>query len=353
MGLQLENAESKKFQGAWRLEMGGIDESEGKDEGAAAYFRARSRLEYHLAPWLRLYGVPRIQFYSSRIQQRFDDDPYQNGIYAEDAYASLEPVKWAQLHVGAIGQKFLDDPILISQRRAFPGAQFSIATPTDAVRLVGVAQYLIPTSYSLNAEREDKEPLPSFQTQSVHLEYKVLDFKGSGMVGHYMWTQLPDKVAFESAIVGNTVPNAEVAPGARFAYGFNGIFWGEDFCWCSSRSIQFELDYMGEHNSAAPGDSADAQLIKIGPRFVMGDRELEIFYYNYFIESDATVAVYGRESMGYTNRIGDAIEAKYILKDKGFNIQGRWNNARTLQDKDTQKTLTGFYLGVETDYAPF
>jgi hypothetical protein len=196
--------------------------------------------------------------------------------------------------------------------------------------------------------------LPSFQTQSLHARGTHQGgYEWSALLGHYTWAGLPDKVAFQSAVVGNTVPGGEVAPGSKLAYGFDGYFYGLKGCVCGDRRVGLAAGFQRLHNASAPGDSADGQSWSLGPRFVFGQRELELTYTNYFIESDATVAVYSPSSAGYTNRIGDALDMALHFKDQGFTVKGRWVNARTLANKDSQQTMTEFYLGVETDYAPF
>ena len=80
---------------------------------------------------------------------------------------------------------------------------------------------------------------------------------------------------------------------------------------------------------------------------------LDLRLRRYFIESDVTVASYNRGMLGHTNRLGDNVEFKLDFKEAKFAIVGEWDNAQTLLDRPLQKTVTQYYLGVETHYAPF
>lgn len=340
----------------WRGKMGGESVSEGKDVGVAASFSFGLRVDRQFAPWMRVHLAPNLQLYSSRLQERYDNDNYQNRLHLDSGFIAFQPTSFLEARVGAFDQReFLNLPILISQYRTFPGLQEIAFGNWSDVEIKLVAQQLVPTSNSLNTEREDKEALPSFQTQSLHLKKYFGGSSLSGMVGHYSWSRLPDKVAYQSALAGNTVDNGEAAPGARLAYEFDGYFWGLEYCLCGDGPLKWDLAISGEHNSKAPGPAADAQMWSIGPKWTMGAGEIGLRYYNYFVESDATVGLYTRSSLGYANRVGDVLELTFAPQDLGFKVVGQYTNARTLIDRssDNQQTLTQIWLGVETEYAPF
>ncbi len=341
-----------KWRAEWEMFLGGNSFSEGKDEGLGALVYFKSNFEYQFAPWLKAKIRPRIDLYAGRAQERYDNDTYRNRIRLIEGYLAVQPVEGLELRAGAINQGFLKSPMLMSSHRGFPGLQQILSSQWGTFKAQLIAQQVVPTSYSLNTDREEKEGLPSFATQSLHLSASYNWLEGSLSAGRFAFNNMPSKVAFESAISGNHV-EGEVAPGARFKTGFEGWFGGIEVCACFDSPIQFVGEFQRLTNLKAPSVDADAQSWGFGPRFILGEHEIEIRYRQYFIESDATVGVYNRSFMGNTNRMGENIEFKIDFKDRKFALVGEWINARVIRDNATQKTMTVYYFGVETPYAPF
>lgn len=349
----LEPTPKRPLTGEWKFGIGGTTYAEDRDEGAAAELVFGAKFDYHFNKILYAHVEPEAVLYSGRLQERYDNDAYSSRIGLVDGFVGLKPIPFVEGRAGAINQGFLRNPLLISKHRAFPGAQEIVMSDTKPVNVKLVAQQLIPTSYSLNFERSEKEPLPSFQTQSLHLhgEHDEVDWEVS--TGHYSWARLPDKIAFESARAGNSVEGGEAAPGARFKYAFDGVF---AHAWTrigKRQPVSLNLEYTRNRNLRAPGEAADAQMFAIGPIVRLGDTELSLQYGRYFIESDSTVARYLPGSLGYANRMGDRVEAELHFKNEKFRIKGHWTNALTVANRPEQQTMTEVYLGVETDYAPF
>ena len=117
--------------------------------------------------------------------------------------------------------------------------------------------------------------------------------------------------------------------------------------------LQVVGEFQRVHNDQALAGLGNAQMWGIGPRFVFGERTFEIRYRRYFSEKDSTVAIYSRSFLGNNNRMGDNIEFKFDFRDLKFAVVGEWVNAQPIRDNDLQLTMTAFYLGVETHYAPF
>ncbi|NJL24153.1 MAG: hypothetical protein HC902_02545 [Calothrix sp. SM1_5_4] len=347
---------SRPWRGQWNFEIGGTSFSEDKDAGAAAYFFFRTEFEYRFASWLGARVRPRLNLYSSRVQERYDNDEFSSRVALSEAFLSVRPWTFFELRGGAINQGFLNSPMLISSSRAFPGfQQILVFEQRDDLAIELVTQQVVPTSYTLNSERTQKESLPSFQTQSLHMGGKFLkSMEWTAFGGHYAWSNLPDKVAYQSEILGNTPNGGEAIPGTKMLYGFDGFFWGSEFAFCADWApVQFVGEYQGMRNNRAPGNSADGQVWGLGPRFELWDTEFDLRYRRYFTESDATVALYNRGMYGNTNREGDNIEFKVNFRDQKFSVVGEWVNAVALFNNGTQKTMTSYYLGVETHYAPF
>lgn len=349
----LAPSSKRPLTGEWRFSVGGTSYREDRDEGAAAELVFDTKLDYRFSKMLFAHFEPEAVLYSGRLQERYDNDQYQSRIGLVEGFVGVKPLPYFEGRAGAINQDFLHNPILISKHRAFPGAQEIVMSDTKPVSVKLVAQQVIPTSYSLNAERTEKEPLPSFQTQSVHVNGEHEEAAWELSAGHYRWAQLPDKIAFESARAGNTVIGGDAAPGARFSYGFDGYFAHAWTHLAKNYPVSLVLEYTRNRNGLAPSEAADAQMFGGGPMFRIGDTELELRYYSFFVESDATVARYLPGSLGYANRMGDRLEVALHFPQQKFRVKGSWTNALTVANRPEQQTMTDFYLGVETDYAPF
>ena len=343
-----------EWKGSWRLGLGGENFREGRDEGMAAYVRLNAHFDYRFNDWLKARIDPRLKFYSSRVQERYDDDIYKGGLRARNAYVSATPVKWFEGRAGAFAEDFVDNPALISRRRVFPGlAQIFTVEPIENVRGQLILQQSIPTSYSLNADREGKEPLPLFQTQSVHVRGRnVYGLEYDANVGHFSWAQMPDNVAYKSAVMGNSVTGAQAAAGFRFLYGFDGFFGGGEVL-AGDGPVRLKAEYRLVRNRLAPGDSADGQYWLIGPHLKIGDQVLKVHYGQFFVESDATVAQYNTPELGYNNRAGDIVLSRLEFPKQGFALKLEWTNARVIAPQYTQQSMTTLLFGVETDYASF
>jgi len=349
-----EESSIRPWTGEWNFEMGGESFSEGRDTGAAAYLYLRSKFDYRYSPWLRAHVRPRLDLFSSRIQEREESDEYESRVRLNEGYLSLSPLASVELRAGAISHEHLENSLLVSSHRAFPGVAALAEHKGKHFQATLMVQHLVPTSYSLNSERDSKEALPRFSTQSVHLAGDMgSNWTWRGHLGHFQWSDLPDKVAYESQSMGNRPTGAEFAAGATLASGFDGYFWGGEFCACGWAPIQGVVEYQGLVNQRTPGAFADGEKIGLGPRWIHRNFTLDLRYFHFFLESDATVARYAPKSLGYTNRIGDGIEARLDLTKYKFAIVGDWVNARTLRSSTSQQTLTDFKIGVETHYAPF
>lgn len=337
----------------WNFGLGGSAYTEGRDEGAAAAFEADLIYERRLSEMVYVSLNPHIDLYSGRLQERYDNDSYENRIGLNGGYVGFAPVPHAELRAGAISQSYMDTWLLISSGRAFPGLQEILSSETKPVNFRFMAQQTIPTSNTLNTERTEKEQLPTFSTEALMVDGEHGVFKWKAMAGHFAWSRLPDKVAYQSGRAGNSVTGGEVLPGSRLQYGYEGYFWEAGGCLCLLGPVQFEAVYGGLKNNLAPSSVGDAQMMAAGPKFIFGDTTLRILAGTFFVERDATVARYTSGRFGHTNRMGEALDVDLEFKKLGFKVKGRWANARTVVDIPEQQTITTFSLGVETEYAPF
>lgn len=352
----LKNAEvapARKFKGEWSLSVGGISLEHGKDNEAAAFFYGGLNLDYQFTSWLRTHLSPRASVFSSRVQERYSDSGEESRLWMYDGYLAVDPIENMEIRAGSLNQKYHGTGLLISGLRSFPGAQEIVKFKSEQFKAALIFQQAVPTSHSLNDERMSQEKLPTFMTQTLQLggkHFDLIEWKASG--GLYDWNNIPDKVVSDSRRIGNVGTGENVA-GSRFTYDHQGWYFASELCLCPKGALGGVIEFERVHNIKAPGDSADAQLIGIGPKVTIGDIEVDLRYRPYFIESDATVAAYNKSKFGNTNRNGYNIEANVTFKKEGFTIFAENYNAEPINRDPNQRDLSIFYLGVETEYAPF
>ncbi len=339
---------------SWNLTTGWDSFDHVQDRGDSAYLYFKSDFYLPLASWIHVKVSPRIDLYSARVQERFDTEGYKNSLRLSEGYVGVVPTSFLEIRGGFINQGSIEQPMMVSSGRAFPGVAEILGFVSGKVNISFTAEQVVPTSYSVDSERESKEALPRLFVETLEVKgqnLKLLEWSARG--GLYAWKDLPDKVAFESAMAGNSVVG-EVAPGAQFRSAFNGWHGGVDLCIGGQGSVVQGLgEFRRVQNVAAAAGLQNAQSWGVGPRILVGERALEIMYRRFFVEKDAAIAIYNSSNYGGTNRQGDAVEVKLDFKDHQFAILGGWSNSLTLRDNPNQNTLTTYFIGLETASAPF
>lgn len=340
--------------GEYKFDLGLAEWTEAKDEVATAYVYINSNFDFTFSKYLKGRLSPFGRFYSGRSQERFDEDDLGTQIYLNDFYASVEPIEELKFKIGGHSQSILEEPMLVSNHKTFPGFQqigeFRI---NENSKVSAILQQVVPTSHSLNTEREKKEELPTFLTSQIRAEtrlFKALELKVQA--GLFSWSNIPSNVVYESRQKGN-LGLGETVPGSRFAYDHKGWFSSAKACLCSDLPVGLKFEFSRLRNTAAPDAAADAQMWGVGPFFKYKSYELDLRYRNYFIESDATVASYNKSRLGHTNRIGEHFEANLHFADAGFSVYGEWYRIKPINPHYIQRDLNEFFIGVETDYASF
>lgn len=349
-----ETPKLKKFEGEWKFALGARGQTEGLDEGVASFISLRAKTKYSLLENLSIHVNPRFDFYSSQIQQRYEDDLYQTKIRLTDAYVKYSPIEDLDLKFGAHGQGILNQEMIIAERKVFPGAQEILRIEGSLMRFEIMAQQLVPTGSSLNTERSEKEKIPAFFTESIKIMNKkgASDYQWEAQGGHYRWQGLSSKTAFFSDMSGNQTTGTSITD-KKFATAFDGYFGSLAGCWCVSQQFNLSARFERVRNSLAPSSGADGQAWSLMPKLIFSDLDLSLNYWKYFIESDATVSEYVSTSTAGTNRDGQEVKFLIDLKKLGFSIDARWAQAIPINADLVQKTITEYYIGLESHYVAF
>ena len=345
---------NKRYQGWWQVQTSLLTRDEGTDQAFASVVTAQTNFDVKLAPMLAMRLSPGATFFSSQFQQRIDNDDYESQFYIGDSFLQIVPVSFLEFRVGSLSQQFIGNNQLVAENRAFPGlmeighVDFDSETHLDIT-----AEQVVPTSRSLDVDREGKEPMPFFHTQSASFRFEPQEgFGGKLNAGHFTWLSLPSKVAYDSELLGNQ-PTCQSEACSFFNYSFEGFFAGGAVTWSKSQLFGITAGINHVSNTDAPYGRGNAEDWRLEP-FI--DRKfyraaLAIDYF--FSETDVTPARYTSARFGNNNREGMAFTAKIHFKKYDFSVYGQYVSANPIVSDSNQFHLTSAILGVETDYASF
>jgi len=333
----------------WSFETGFKGRKEGKDDGFASLLRFSSEFEMRLSPWLRLEASPYASYFSSRVQQRFDDDTYQTRLGLNYGHLTAEPFSGLLFKAGAIPQAHLDNSQLVSKFRSFPGGlgEYSFKGIKDTE--VGLrVQYVIPTSSSLNTQRESQEGLPTFVTETLFAKYSDSNWDTQSQIGLFSWNQIPARVAFESSRAGNTPANADSEAETRLRYGYSGWYGSLESIYSFDNGLGSGLAFHRISNTEAPSSLADSQRISLVGIFSQPNFGVKVEVGTFFSEGDATLARYASSGYGNTNRKGEQIFAELDVKPYKFFLKGEYGQANELNQRTYQDDIQDFSVTVES-----
>lgn len=333
----------------WDLGFGGEYQGEGKDETLAIKTQLGLEMEFRFTNQLRIRLSPGASFYSARSQSNFDSDNFQDRITLREGYLEFAPIEQIKLSIGSHSQRFINQTQLVSRYRSFPGILLSTNYRFDESGLVFLnAEEAVPTSYTYNALREDKEQLPGLSIINAGVDYDLTSKLRARLEGgSLMWRNLPSKVALNSQRLGNT-PEGELAPSYRFRTGFETSYVLARALICQGCVWGFEAQYSRSRNNLAPTESADAQLVGGGIRYTSDESIFRLEYFQFFAESDVTPASYSQSSLGGTNRQGQKLQLEVEIPKMELSLKAGWIQATPITPSPYQNDLNSISLGVET-----
>lgn len=340
----------KRREMKWDLEFAGEFEGEGQDEALAVMTSLGLEMDFRFTQSLLLKLSPGAKFYSARAQKRFDSDNFEDRVTLREAYLQYSPSPLFTAGVGTYSQNFISQPQLISGGRSFPALYLASEHSFEMVKVYAQAEEAVPTSYTYNALREEKEALPGLRALKLGTDIKLTsDLEANFAVGNLNWRNLPSRVAFTSQQLGNTPSGENFEASSRFRTGFDIQFAEVGLLACRDCRWSFEVSFRRSRNSQAPSDSADAQMFGGGIRHHGKDLNTTFLIHDFFAESDVTPASYSQSSLGNTNRKGLMAQLEVEIPSLDIKMKGQWIQANPLAASPYQNDRNSIYLGVETD----
>lgn len=294
---------SWRVQEKWSLSAVHAEERELISESTRADVAGSIELSKTFDDQLTILARPAFRFVTGRDQDVFSDRLPKDKIYADEAKIAWSPISESVLEGGAVNQSHLRNGLLVDAR-PFPAAraQFGFAPlETSLVKLS--AQIAIPSSYTLEAQATDNEPLPKLQTYSVLLNQLVGD-SSSVEVGatYFSFQDLPQIVAVNSKRLGNSVDIFSSSTG-RFLYDYQGVAVQAQV---SVAAGPWDFSWRGEgiRNTSTPADVGAGYVSTVSAKLAISaghETGLSASYYR--VQPDTAPAMYTDAIYG-NNRIG-------------------------------------------------
>lgn len=348
-----EEAKLRRWSGEWWMGSSLQGFSEGVDDGVRNKFKLGTKFVYELSPWAKLSFDGELAFTSGRTQTRVEDEYVETGLRIREGVLEVGNSDNYALQIGVIQQKFLQSQLLISDKKSFPGVKEIFVWNIMNSQLSLYAQQTVPTSTSLNPNRAEQEPLPTFLTETVSLKTGLASsVKPEFWITHFKFNNLPAIVAYKSQYVGNMIDGDDM-PNSRFRYGFDGLVFGTKVCLCL---LKFPITFGSQwlENYAAPSGLNRGQDLGLSVDFELPNQVvIRPALRTFFVEPYLTPGYYTRWEVGNVNRQGYMARMDLEFRRYGFKTQFEYVSSQVLNINRYQFDREIFYIGVETNHVSF
>ncbi len=343
------HASNLKGSYSWSIEGKQIEEQEVLAQSTLTSFYLGADFRHRLTQQFSLYFSPAFIFASGRSQALIIDKRPRNSFYANQAKVSFRLVRALIVQAGAINQDFLGNSQLVSNR-AFPAAKLKIRLfPRSwGAHLNFENQVAIPTSYTFSTEAEAEEPTPTLTTSTLTLKWKPFDELSvkAGMT-YFQFSQLPQVVAVDSVLLGNTVDQFSTQT-AAFAYEFKGFSGNASGKFKLPDGIDLNLGTTAIINTEALEGFNRGYSVSGGfdihlPKSMLLGLSLKHFR----VEPDTSPAYYNSSSQP-NNRMGFTYKAYYRFKNSNFQVSGSYSHMTRIYVDDLMGERSVVYFSVET-----
>lgn len=340
--------------GAWSLGISGQTYSDQLDDQTFASVGLGIRAGVSLLQDLEFESGLSIVARSGFSQSRFGKDSLNDGINVHEALLKYTPTHFLSLDAGIIGQRHIGSELLVSSR-PFPGVRQTLSHNISNYRFGLTAQQAIPTSRSLNSQtRSEKESTPSFLTESVFVEYQNRvnrNIRLRASATQFRFRNLPTNVAYESRLLGNTVPHSTPAT-SEFIFDYEGYLYGIDGDFNVTRdfAVDFRLNLL--ENTKAPSAFNRGYLIETGLSFGILRQTLRASAMRFFNESDSSIAYYNNSRLGHNNREGYSVGIQALINNR-VRISSYFTDSDVINPNLVTTRQQHLTLALETVYADF
>ena len=306
--------------------------------------------KYPITPRFFLQGEIALQMKTGMAQHRYPDEA-KAPIEFKAAYLQSAITNNVFISAGALPLDYLQSPLLMAAK-AFPGSQqrltWQITSPT---KLQITTLQAIPTSSSDASARSEKIPTPWFFAHTGEIETQAPWAKLAVVATHFSYQQLPPKVAYRSAYLGNNLQDYS-EPTASFLYPFYGYSVGGKLTipW---QQHWLMLGFQRLENLGAPYGRGRGEIGQVEVGLPLMGNIFSLKAEKFFNESDSSPAYYNSNKYGNNNRQGYALEIEAKLLSTHLTVNARWVDAQVIKVKQWSSNEQSFFINLETDDVTF
>ncbi len=235
--------------------------------------------------------------------------------------------------------------ILINEQ-SFPGARAAARWEP----FYSSVSHTIPTSQSLSTETNEFEQTPGFSQFNLGFNFDQPSTLINGRIGYYQFSSLPQSLATQSGPKGNSVQSLSGRE-YQFIYQYQGPFLAFDAEQFLNKNNSLGFASAAVQNTAKNVEEKMGWTAKTFYKYRWKSKtHLQVFYQQFYIESDATVAQFNEEFIGGTNRNGFLTGLSLNIRDK-FSIQLSGGTSDAITESPTIFRENFFRIRLETQYA--
>lgn len=348
---KLDNSRTKYDLEWWFKLKGESFKDELANQKTQTQLSAYLELTSHLSSFLDLKVNPRLSLRSGYSQADNPQEAKANAIELLEASANFFPQSWVQFSAGALHQQKDISQVLMGDR-AFPAARLTLISGLEKEsHLALVGEAAVPTSSSLTNNLKEQESTPSFAYSGLKAQYSEKDFQLNAHAILFKFSNLPQSVAADSILIGNSADPQSSEQSPEFQYEFQGQQVGAeiDLFRQNTLGIQFNADWVKNEN--APNEKNQGYLVqsKLPIRFLDSQLTPEFSYFR--IEPDATVAYYNAVEL-QTNRIGYVAAISYDY-EKLFSVKAGFGERDAIFIKDSISRDQIYFIHLESAHELF
>jgi|GEM_PF-2256323 len=327
------------------LTLSGFSFNEGPDNANVASFLLRPTYWFQPSNDFSLRVGAWAFLNTGRIQDRFILPNQSSNLLLREMVASYQPNENFNFQLGSLDMDDLKNPFLFF-RRSFPGfdASYSLEKKRWSLGLGG--RYTIPTSFSLEFDRNLSEELPTFAIGGIQGHVDISDsITAKAKVDYFQFDNLPTIAAYSSQFHGNQAVGGRGS--ARFLYEYRG--WAQNYNLNVKVDSKWSanLDLLSVDNLGAPENRSRSQALATSVTFENDKFSLTPRASYFYMESDASPAFYSASYLGHANRVGMHYSLKANLKKWGMKVYGDFVQGKLLSESINQNDLQYVEIGVE------
>lgn len=342
----------------WDLGVSGQSFEDKFNQSLFTRFKLDLKADAKLGEYFKVFGSTRLQTEQGQAQG-LDIEPNRrsSGVYLLEAGGEtrfeIYPELEAGLRLGALRPGNRYTSFLLLSGQTFPGVEQSLSWKTKNTKLTFTANQMIATSTSLSTKAVSKEPLPLFVSERIEFVQDWSQWLSTRLqLTHFQFIDLPEKVAYESRLYGNSVDTIVIGRG-RFINGFEGYQPSFSIKGDIGRfSLVYDTQYL--INTEAPAGQNEGLTNSAGFISPFGkNAKLQLVGGVFQNEADTSPAFYNSWNHGHNNVRGEFARLDVLLAEPQFKITAYYSHFDLLDNRPYQSDGQYFSLSLETGYDDF